>query len=135
MPEDEAMAADAEKGNVFQALGVIAQPAANKVGLTLINAQTQYQLHINQTKGAYITIGTEVIHIPYYQVLQKRDIGKLKMETAAIKISNDILWKLVKADRVTVQCGMVIYELDQDNIDALKYLAAQIEKDTKTKRQ
>ena len=134
MPEDEAMEADAQRGNVFQALGVLAQPEANKVGLTLINAQTQYQLQINQTKGAYITIGTEVIHIPDYQVLLKRDIGKLKMETAAIKISNDILWKLVKADRITVQCGMVVYELDQDNIDALKYLAAQIEKDGKTTR-
>lgn len=134
MPEEEAMEADGEKGNVFQALGVIAQPAANKVGLTLVNAQTQYQLNINQTKGAYLTIGTEVIHIPDYQVLLKRDVGKLKIETAAIKISNDILWKLVKADRITVQCGMVIYELDQDNIDALKYLAAQIEKDAKTIR-
>ena len=129
------MEADAQRGNVFQALGVLAQPEANKVELTLINAQIQYQLHINQTKGAYITIGTEVIHIPDCQVLLKRDIGKLKMETAAIKISNDILWRLVKADRITVQCGMVIYELDQDNIEALKYLATQIEKDTKTKRQ
>ena len=132
MPDEDAMAADAEKGNVFQALGVMAQPTANKFGLALINAQTQYQLHINQSKGAYLTLGKELIHIPEYQILLRKEIGKLKMETAAITISNEIFSKLLKSDQITVQCGSVIYELDQDNIDALKYLAQQIGKDAKS---
>jgi len=40
MPNDEAMASDAEEGKVFQALGAMVQPAINKFGLALINAQT-----------------------------------------------------------------------------------------------
>ena len=54
------MASDAAEGKVFQALGVMVQPAMNKFGLALVNAQTQYQLHINKAKGAVITLGQEV---------------------------------------------------------------------------
>jgi hypothetical protein len=133
MPDDEAMASDAKEGKVFQALGVMVQPAMNKFGLALINAQTQYQLHINKTKGAVITLGQEVFRIPEYEIASRKDVGRLKIETAAIKIPYDVFAKLLKSDRVTIQCGSVIYELDQDNIEALKYLGQQIAAEPKPK--
>jgi hypothetical protein len=133
MPDDEAMANDAAEGKVFQALGVMAQPAANKFGLALINAQTQYQLHINKTKGAIITVGREVFRIPEYEIALMKEVGRLKFETAAIKISSELFAKLLKSDQVTIQCGSVIYELDQNNIDALKYLGQQIAAEPKSK--
>ena len=133
MPDDEAMANDAAEGKVFQALGVMVQPAMNKFGLALVNAQTQYQLHINKAKGAVITLGQEVFRIPEYEIALRKEVGRLKFETAAIKISQELFTKLLKSDRVTIQCGSVIYELDQDNIEALKYLGQQIAGEPKLK--
>jgi hypothetical protein len=126
MPDDEAMANDAAEGKVFQALGVMAQPGMNIFGLALINAQTQYQLHINKAKGAVITVGREVFRIPEYEIALRKEVGRLKFETAGIKISPDLFARLLKSDQITIQCGSVIYELDQDNIEALKYLGQQI---------
>lgn len=133
-PDDDAMAAAGLNGEEFQALGVLAQPEANKVGLIFYNATAQYQLQINQTKGFHLTADKEAFHLPTYRIMNQRVSGRLKLEAAAVQITNEILFKLLKADRVTAQCGMVVYELDRDNIEALKYLATQIEKDAKTPR-
>lgn len=133
MPDSTAMAEDAKDGMVFQALGVMAQPEISKYTLALINAQMEYQLHRDQDKGAVIKIDQEVIRIPQYGLLLKKEIGLLKMETAAVTISKDVFAKLLKADRITIQCGSVIYELDRDNIEALKYLGQQISMESKPK--
>lgn len=133
-PDNEAMAAAAANGEEFQALGVIAQPEANKVGLIFFNAARQYQLQISQAKGFHLIVEKEVFDIPSYLLSEQREFGKLKFEMAGIQISTELLWKLVKAEHVTAQCGSVVYELDRDNIEALKYLATQMEKDAKTTR-
>jgi hypothetical protein len=133
-PDDETMAAATANGEEFQALGVLAQPDAKKVGLIFYSAARQFQLQINQAKGFYLTMDKEVVHVPTYLITGQREAGKLKMEVAGVQISNEVLWKLLRAEHVTAQCGMVVYELDRDNIEALRYLAIQIEKDAKTTR-
>ena len=72
--------------------------------------------------------------MPAYKITGQRQVGQLYMETAVIQISKEVLGKLLRAERVTAQCGMVVYELDRDNVEALKYLAEQIEKDSMVKR-
>lgn len=133
-PDEGAMDAAGGAGEEFQALGVTAQPEANKAAIIFYNAAKQFQLQTAREKGFRLTIERQSFNIPAYQVEEQKDLGKLKLETARIQITKEILWKLVNADHVTAQCGTVIYELDRDNIEALKYLATQIEKDSKPVR-
>lgn len=139
IPRDEAIMYDAMRGSTFEALGALTQPERNKYGLMFINAKADYQLHLQKEKGVVLKIDGEDFKIPEYTTSVRRVVGLLKIETATIVIDQKIFEKLAKASDVIIQVGIVIYNLDQDNIDALHYYAAEIKRDiarrTRLKRQ
>lgn len=134
IPRLEAMTYDALRGSTFEALGALVQPERNKYGLLFFNAKEEYQLERQKDKGVILQIDNDVITIPEY-TLGKRDVvGRLKVETASIVIDKGIFEKLIRASDVIIRVGVVTYNLDQDNIDALRYYAAVIAKDIERRR-
>lgn len=129
LPRLEAMNYDGWRGSSFEALGSIVQPERDKYGLVYFNAKEQYQFHQQKEKGVAIKIDGEEIKISEYAIGEQRTVGLLKLETAIITIDKKIFEKLVKAKDVIIRAGIVAYNLDEDNIDALHYFAAEINRD------
>jgi hypothetical protein len=129
MPRAEAVEYDAMRGSTFEALGALTQPERGKYGLIFINAKEEYQLHLQKEKGVVITVDGEEFIIPEYITNVRGAAGQLKIESATIVISEKIFENLVKASDVVIRVGVVIYNLDQDNIDALHYYGAEIKRD------
>lgn len=129
VPSTESVAYDAGLGNTFEALGVIAQPERDKYGVMLMNAKPTYQLSTGKNKSCTLIIDEEKFEYPRFTLGAKNIVGKLRIETVAFQIDRNTFEKLAKGDDITIRCGIVSYNLDQDNIDALRYLANEIEKD------
>jgi hypothetical protein len=129
IPRTEAMEYDANRGSTFEGLGMLTQPERDKYGLVFFNAKADYQLSTQKEKGVMLQIDGEDFKIPEYKIVNQAIVGRLKIESSAIAIDKKIYEKLVKANDITIRVGIVIYNLDQDNIDALHYYGAQVEKD------
>ncbi len=132
-PSVDSVAYDAMNGNTFEVLSAIAQPDANKFGISFMNAKKTYQFSTNRNKSCTLTIDKENFEYPKYTMASKNVLAKLRIETAVFSINKEVFEKLVKADDVLIRCGIVKYNLDQDNIDALRYLSDQIEQDSSRK--
>lgn len=127
--DTDAIAYDGANGNTFEALGALVQPERDKYGLMFLNAKKTYELQSQKAKGVTLTIDGEKFEIKTYSIVAKNIVGKLRMEFAAIVIDKNMFDKLVKANDVIIRVGKVIYNLDQDNIDAFQYFGKEIEKD------
>jgi len=128
-PREEAMSYDAERGSTFEALGMLTQPERDKFGLMFLNAKKDFQLQGQKDKGVLLRIDGEEFKIRDYKVVASKQVGLLRIESAVVAVDRKIFEKLVKANDVFIRVGVVAYSLDQDNIDALHYYGAEIEKD------
>lgn len=129
VPREEAMAYDAERGNTFEAVGMLCQPEREKFGILFFNAKEQLQLQGQEQKGVLLRIDGEEFKFAEYLPQKAEQAGKLKIEGATIAIDRKIFEKMVKADDIFIRVGAAMYSLDQDNIDALHYYGAEIAKD------
>lgn len=129
MPDSEAMADDALRGSSFEALGAVVQPELDLYGLVFVNAKRAYQFSSNRNKSCTITADGEKFEYPKFLPGAKALVGRLKIETVNIKINKKTFDKIVDSDDVTIRCGVVMYNLDADNIDALRYLANEADAD------
>lgn len=128
-PRIEAMTYDAVRGNTFEALGALVQPERDKYGLIFYNAKESYQLQRQKAKGATLRVDGVEYKIPNYVMGEQKQVGRLKLETATIPIGSALFWKLAGAKDVFSRVGSVAYSLDEDNVVALQYYAAEIKKD------
>lgn len=126
-PSAESIAFDAMRGNVFEALGGITEPDLDIYQLTFVNAKKTYQLSTGADKSCTVTADEAKYNYPRFKVIQKAPLGKLLLETVQFKVKKEEFEKVLKAKDVLIRCGKVVYDLDQDNIDALHYMAAVIE--------
>ena len=129
VPREEAMSYDSMRGSTFEALGAMIQPERGKYGLLFYNAKPQLQLRKDDKRGVLLKVDGEEIKVESYAPMVSKDLGLLKLEMAAIVIDRATYSKIVKADDVFIRVGSVAYSLDQDNIDALRYFAAEVERD------
>jgi hypothetical protein len=136
MTDDNAVAYDAEHGNTFEAVGMLVQPERDKYGIIFINAKREYQLQEpeDKGKGALLRIEGEEFKIPEYLITASKEIGRLKIEIAGVTINKNIYEKMVRASDIFISVGSAKYNLDQDNIDALHYLGAEVKKDLARRR-
>ncbi len=134
VPNEEAMAYDGDHGNTFEAVGMLTQPEREKFGIVFINAKATAQLQGQKEKGVLLRIDGEEFKIADYTIVASETLGKLSVESAAITIDRNIFQKLVKADDIFIRVGVAMYSLDQDNIDALHYYGAEIERDLKRRK-
>lgn len=129
VPSNESMASDAGRGNTFEALGAMIQPERDVYGLMFLNAKTTYQFSTNRNKSCTVTADGEKFEYHRFMQGPKQVVGRLKFESVNIAIDKKAFEKITYADDVTIRCGVVLYNLDADNIDALKYLANEAEAD------
>ncbi len=134
VPKAEGMEYDAMRGSTFEALGALTQPERDKYGLLFFNAKKEFQLQLQKAKGVLLKIDGEEFKIPEYSTHLRTTLGLLRIEAALIVINQKIFDRLVKANDVIIRVGSVVYNLDQDNIDAFRYYAAEIEKDISRRR-
>jgi hypothetical protein len=129
VPSNDAMAFDIERGSTFEALGALVQPERDKFGLLFYNVKKEYQLGQQKRKSVTLRIDGEEFIYDEYLVSEHQPLGSLKMEIAGVQINRTVFERLVKANDVFIRVDDARYSLDQDNIDALRYFGAEIEKD------
>lgn len=127
---------DLINNNPFEALTGFMQPERDYYLLLFINCKPALSLRRNVSKGAALTIDGEKFEYKSYKIKteMKRKPLRLGIEMAEFEISREVFVKLIKADDVTVRVGSVFYNLDKDNVDALRYLAAEINQDLKRRK-
>lgn len=114
----------------YQVLGAVARPTTDGAVLVFANAQTESQLYSQTNRGVSIKAGSlEVKNLEYELAAQSEDNAPTKLEIANVLITFKDFQKIAGAKSVTVKFGSVAYQLDKDNLDALHYMAAEIEKD------
>lgn len=132
-PSPVAMAYDAERGESFEALAALVQPERDKFGVILFNCKRQRQLSESTDKTVvFILDGVKnTFKTPYTVMPQTISKGELTVEMAGLQISRQTFLDLLKAKDISVQFGKALYNLDKDNIAALRYFASEIDKDLK----
>jgi hypothetical protein len=117
----------------FQIIGVVARPTKPAAVLLFVNAQKELQLHAQTDMSVVITADSVEIRNLTYELVAKNEseTDPLKLEIANVLINWKDFLTIARANSVLVKYGSVTYQLDKDNINALHYFLAEIEKDQK----
>lgn len=114
----------------YQALGVLARPSTNAAVLLFANAQRESQLYTQNEKKVLIKAdGFELSDLEYVPAARTDEETTIKLEIVNVLIKLPDLQKIAAASAVTVWFGKVSYRLDKDNLEGLRYIAAEIRKD------
>jgi hypothetical protein len=118
----------------FQIVGVVARPSKEAAVLLFANAQKELQLYTQADTSVVITIDSVALGNLKYELAAKNEdpTRTVKLEIANVLITLRDLQKISSANSVVVKFGAVVYQLDKENREALRYLVAEIEKDQKT---
>jgi len=127
LPSDEKMLSDAELGNAFQALGIIAQPGQDSFGLMFVNAQDEFQFDKQAGKPFVLFIGNNKISSSDIKVIKKEKVKKLKVEILTVKISREDFEKILLAENVLVVYGDINYDVADDNLKVFRSVKSQID--------
>lgn len=112
----------------FEALLFEITPSQNEYDLILLNAKKEYEFKEGKNDGGSLILNDEIIQLPEYSVLFKREGLNLKFEAAGIRINKEVFDKITKATNITIQLGTVKYILDKDNLVSIDYFSRQVEK-------
>jgi hypothetical protein len=112
----------------YRIVGAVARPAKRIAVLLFVNAQAEYQLEPHDNS---VTIIVDSISIPNltYEVAVKKEYPPIKLEIVNILIDLDAFKRIAKGTSVTMRLGSVAHQLDKDNLDALRHLVKEVEKD------
>ena len=130
----DAIAYDAIYGNGFEALGLTLQPERNIYGVSFMNAKRRYQISILKRKRCSLNLDGKIFNFRKVFTATRNKVGKLRVEVVGYKINKEIYDKLVGANEVIARCGKVAYNLDKDNIDAIRYVAEEARKDLERRK-
>lgn len=130
----EAATFDMARGSTFEALGLLVQPDRNKYGILFFNAKKTYEFAGSRDKTCSLQIDGTTHNFAKATPLSKGPAGKLRLETVMINVDKEIFWQLMQADDILARCGKVLYNLDQANIDAFRYFAAEVKKDLERRK-
>jgi hypothetical protein len=132
----DSIAYDAVNGNTFEALGAVVQPDIGKYVITLMNAKKAYQMTTGRDKSCSVTIDAENFSYPKFiwGAGGRARAGKLRIETVLFAVKRDVFDKLLEGNDIRIRCGSVRYNLDQDNIDALRYFGREVAADSERRK-
>lgn len=116
----------------YQIVGVVARLDTQRAVIMFANAQRRFQISTQSDKSVTIFADSETIDGLEYEIAAKddRDVP-IKLEIGNTVMTFAQFEKIMNANSVTVTYGAVSYKLDKENLQALRYFAAQINKDRK----
>ncbi len=117
----------------YRIVGALARPSKRLAVLMVVNSQKDFQLDPQSDKSVVVTADGVEIKGLKYELASKKESAPLNIEIGNVLISLDDLRRIGKAAAVTVKLGVVVHGLDDDNLTAMRYLVAEIEKDEKKK--
>lgn len=118
----------------YQIVGAVARLDTQRAVIIFANAQRKFQIATQSDKSVTIFADSETIEgLEYQMAAQSESDVVIKLEIGNTVMTFPQFEKIMNADNVTVTYGAVSYKLDKENIQALHYFAAQIEKDRKKK--
>ena len=119
----------------YQIVGAVARLDTQKAVIIFANAQRKFQLATQSDKSVTIFAdSTTIDELEYQMAAQSDSDAVIKLEIGNTLMTFAQFEKIMNANSVTVTYGAVSYRLDKENIQALHYFAAQIEKDRKDGR-
>lgn len=118
----------------YRIVGAVVRLDTQRAVILFANAQRQFQLANQRDKSVTIITDSEKIEgLEYKMAAQSEEDTVIKLEIGNTLMTYKEFEKIMNAGSVTVTYGAVSYQLDKENIQALQYFAAQIEKDNKKK--
>lgn len=118
----------------YRILGAVARPDSQKAVLMFVNAQGAFQLNAEKDSSVVINADSlEIGNIKYELAARGDDKPGIKLEIANVLVTFSDFQKIARARSVMVNFGGVAYELDKENLNALRYMATEIEKDQSNK--
>ncbi|HWN11752.1 MAG TPA: hypothetical protein VNO50_21175 [Pyrinomonadaceae bacterium] len=113
----------------YQIVGVLARPAKAMAVLLFLNAQKEIQFDPQANSRVVITVdGVELPRLQY-ELTATTDSDVIKLQIANVMIPLKDLQRIAKGASVTLKIGSVVHQIEKDNLSALRYLTAEIEKD------
>ncbi len=114
----------------YQIVGAVVRPTNKAAVLLFLNAQTDSQLFAQTDRSVIITADAIEFKYAKYEPAAKSESETLiKLEIANVLISFDDFRNIAAAKSVTLKFGKVSYVVDKENLESLRYLATEIERD------
>jgi hypothetical protein len=129
LPKDEKILSEADLGNAFQALGIIAQPEEGKFGLIFVNVQEDFQFEKQESKPFNLFVGNTKITGSKPTIIKKYKSKKYKIEYLAVSLTREDFEKLVAADGILVVYGSINADIPMANLSAFRFVQAKIDSD------
>lgn len=134
LPDERKILSDADLGNAFQSLGIIARPDQDNFGLVFINGQPDYQFEEQEDKPFNLFIGTDKIIGISPKIFKKYDGKKLKVEYLTVKITRDDFNRLLLANNILIAYGAINYDVSIANLQAFRYVKQIVDGDYATRQ-
>lgn len=116
----------------YQMVGAVARLDTQRAVIIFANAQRKFQIATQSDKSVTIFADSATIEdLEYEMAAQSEGDTTIKLEIGNTVMTFAQFEKIMTAGAVTVTYGAVSYKLDRENIQALHYFAAQINKDRK----
>ncbi len=129
LPSDEKILSQADLGNAFQSLGIIAQPDEEKFGVMFVNAQTEFQFDDQIDKPFNFFIGQIKITGSNPKVIKKYKSKKLHVEYLTVSLTREQFEQLAAANNILIVFGSINYDVPLSNLQAFRYTQRQIKSD------
>lgn len=113
----------------YQIVGAVARPSKQLAVLLFVNGQKEIQFRPDTDTNVVITIDSLNIKDLTYQIAASNESESIKLQIANVLITLKDLQRIAKGKDVAVKFGPVVYHLDSDNLNAFRFLSAEIEKD------
>lgn len=113
----------------YQLVGAVARPAKQAAVLLFVNGQKEIQFRPETDTSVVITVDSVDLPATKYELAATSDKDLIKLQIANVLISLTDLQRIAKAGSVALRFGPVTYRMDKDNLNALRYLTSEIEKD------
>ena len=119
-----------ERGNPFRQIGLYAKPSLKEFAIVLINGELTKQYQKTKTFDSKLVLDDEQVSVAPCQFFKRDKVNKLQIEFAAIKLSEEQFLSVLESAKVSVNCGDVKIETDENNISAFRYFASKLASDS-----
>ena len=120
LPSDTKIIAEADAGNAFQSLGIIATPSIGNYGLMFVNVQEDYQFE-NQRSQLFNLYADGVKLGSYMPTIVKKFAGKkYRAEYLTVPIGFKEIERILDADDIAIAYGRISYRITPGNLTAIR---------------
>jgi hypothetical protein len=120
---------NAERGLRFASIGFVAKPALKQFALLLITGELSKQYKDNKTFASNLFLDDSKADVSPCELVSSQKKKKLRFEISVIKLNEEQFLKFLESEKVTVGCGSVTIQTDDESIQSIRFFAKKLAPD------